>query len=1268
MDTEGELPDGQDGKTVRQASDSPPTRPSGFIRKVILWAFQSRIPRQQEPGAEDITAKAQSDVRNDDLKQGTTMGADVRNAIMKALEFLSVILFGLAGYFITTPYKHIALMFLYFTLLDFTAIVYLILTPSLKNDFIQYQHHVRVSFVTWVLAITSACFYFYYSLTGKIMNKPKIVIYSVYVVLCLLLFMAARYIETRITKLTALPTTGNTPNPSLSATPVPRVSQTPTPLPVPQVSPSITQPGNLQNKPEQQPNKSTSSDDGTELLEPALPSTESLVPAADLSLPEQQEEERHLRYILKEDSDLRQIELLSQVSEVEYKDRRIQVTENTDYTPNLNGPQKAIPEYSCASERLPNKDVQVGSNLADFLREPSVSEINKLLELAEQCLINENHEGALKLFLQAGLKVVKHDWSFITGGKIRSLDCYDINRDGATEILVGSEDGNIYVLDDDGTEVWHFKTSGWVQGVTTCDVDFDGNCEVIGGSDKIYILDKSGNLKTSFPVSIHSSVTSLCSLQKGPRATVRILSGHDDGSIICWNTSGESLWRYKCNKRVICMLAEDVDQDGHIEIIAGTEDKQVYIFTEQGVLKDIFRSDHWILNIAKADLFDEGQQRLLIASFEGSVHIYRYAKAATLNIQQHGILGLALAQLSPEQGKYHVILGSSDRAVSIVNVEGEIVWRFNTSYGHRVIQAWYNDEKQGCQLIVGAEDGLLHSYTVKVPLGLAKAIRSTYEKIYLNRLSRLGLSAEEQQLLANFVSVDLINQQANLFTVQRCKESGDLESAAESAIEIWRNSVEFRWVKKTGGRVYALTIMEKTNPRGVYVMAGSEDGQAYALQSRDGSVAWSFKASGAVRGIDTKNCLDPAVYSIVIGSVDGNVYMLSDAGQAIWNFQSQDWVLYTKIGCRGVFPEPKVIFGSDAHYFAATTIDGQLIWKFLTGDRVRALVLSDVDNDGFTEIVAGSDDQFVYIVSEEGFLKHKFRAPHWILVIDANDIDNDGKVEILVGTEDGYMYVYTSDGQLKWKYRTGHWIAALHSYTNSLSGESLIVIGSADRFVYCLDGFGRLLWKLETGARVRTIMILDVDEDGNQEVLFGSYDHGVYMFSVVNKQQLSQVLTDVFTAIKQSWPEGLHQHQCAAIRALFFLHCTDVLLLSDALDQAEPPIVKAAAISSLTSAGQLDSEPIQRLVARCLLHDDFSWISSVLARCILSLSNLAVSVTLLRMMIEFSQTTSDFIKVIEYVRLVWFTVQSNDKLRSEIIEILQATSNPLILRELTSLM
>lgn len=95
-----------------------------------------------------------------------------------------------------------------------------------------------------------------------------------------------------------------------------------------------------------------------------------------------------------------------------------------------------------------------------------------------------------------------------TTGTIHDIDVDDIDGDGIVEIVYGTNEGYVYAIESDGELLWKYLTDdktysqgddGWfgIWGVDITDLDGDGRLEVIAGSDNgnVYVLNADGTLR-----------------------------------------------------------------------------------------------------------------------------------------------------------------------------------------------------------------------------------------------------------------------------------------------------------------------------------------------------------------------------------------------------------------------------------------------------------------------------------------------------------------------------------------------------------------------------------------------------------------------------------------------------------------------------------------------------------------------------------------------------------------------------------------------------
>jgi hypothetical protein len=91
--------------------------------------------------------------------------------------------------------------------------------------------------------------------------------------------------------------------------------------------------------------------------------------------------------------------------------------------------------------------------------------------------------GGLSVYNAAGEEL----WGVVSSGEINDIAVYDINGDGQKEILVASDE--LEIFSNDGERIFNCKAGvGCLESVSVGDVDGDGIPEIVVGGCSIYVL------------------------------------------------------------------------------------------------------------------------------------------------------------------------------------------------------------------------------------------------------------------------------------------------------------------------------------------------------------------------------------------------------------------------------------------------------------------------------------------------------------------------------------------------------------------------------------------------------------------------------------------------------------------------------------------------------------------------------------------------------------------------------------------------------------
>lgn len=156
--------------------------------------------------------------------------------------------------------------------------------------------------------------------------------------------------------------------------------------------------------------------------------------------------------------------------------------------------------------------------------------------------------GSVIAFRRDGSQLWKYDTNDAQGtgtpcGNWSSPTVGDVDRDGDMEIIFGSWDRNIYLLNHQGQRVWHYHVADSVWSTAAlADLDRDSDLEIIIGTD----------------------ITGGGVLPDGYHPT-------DGGFVLILDKDGRKLARRQMNEAIFSSPAVgDVDGDGRLEIFVGT--------------------------------------------------------------------------------------------------------------------------------------------------------------------------------------------------------------------------------------------------------------------------------------------------------------------------------------------------------------------------------------------------------------------------------------------------------------------------------------------------------------------------------------------------------------------------------------------------------------------------------------------------------------------------------------------------------------------------
>lgn len=613
-------------------------------------------------------------------------------------------------------------------------------------------------------------------------------------------------------------------------------------------------------------------------------------------------------------------------------------------------------------------------------------------------IVTGSRNGKVRAFNETGHVL----WQFQTGRAVRRVRVDDIDHDGKAEVIIASEDRNIYALSCATGELrWKYLTNGWIRSVAMDDLDGDGHLETLAasGDQTLYILDSQGNVQRTFHT--NSKIHSLYTADLDNDGVPEILYGSNFKDLRAIRPDGTEIWKFDAPNRIHSINAIDLNNDGKLEVIAASEDEHIYFLDSQGNLIWKHYLGHRIFSIFTIDLNRDGIWEILVGSDDNNVHALRVELTEGLitRIQDcYDALNqpqLALSYLSP--------------------TEKTLLQDLTNTWGDEYL------------LTVSDTEHLLAS-------------QNYYEALAaLLRLQNQHVQVLWAKSLGHLTTLDLYDATPE-------KPMDIFVGSDEGEVKKLNLRGETIWSYTFGERVRSIQVTDLDADGNVEIIASCIDGHVHVLDHMGKAVLRQIRFNSEVASIWTtkgKGVKKPEILIWAdrkIHSYDG--YFTSTI-EPITTSQGNQVICSYDLDNDG---HQEIIIGTTEDRLYIYNRQGELQWSFDCRDRVKSLCVRDIDHDGHVEILAGTEDRNLYVLDYTGkHLKWRFYMPHHVQDVDAIDADNDGNIEIFAGVADSTLYVLNHVGDIIWQFSANDRIRVVRVGDVDRDGNVEVLLASEDK-------------------------------------------------------------------------------------------------------------------------------------------------------------------------------------------------------------------------------
>ncbi len=579
--------------------------------------------------------------------------------------------------------------------------------------------------------------------------------------------------------------------------------------------------------------------------------------------------------------------------------------------------------------------------------------------------------------------------------------------DQPRSIVIGSEDRCVYALDYESRALrWTFATQGWVRAVCCYDIDGDGQPEILAGSgdQHLYVLDSQGNCTGRRFIGLQILTLYACDLDQDGR--VEILVGTDSKDLTAFTPDLQEKWHHPFPNRLLCLHVVDIDGDGHHEIIAGAEDKHLYVLDERGYLLWRHYLGYRVFSLYALDFNNDGIVEILAGGDDDRIHALRLRLSRHLAGKiRHAYQALArpaldeLNDLLPEESALlqDIVGGDIRRPATLRQVTMDHAGRLLEEGAYtQALAILLRLERQRVQMLWRKEN-IEHVRA----LYFGDIAGDQRREIVLGTIagSIQALNAAGRSLWSFRLPGQILAVQTGYVDHSRWQEI----LACSSDHRIYVMSGAKKQIKRSqyiDDWISCLYVTAPTRQGPVEIIVGSEDKKLYLYGSNLSAPFRTIDTPQGIKIVHAYNSKEEGGPEIIAGSLENTVYAYTRGGALLWEYQTQDRVRAICIKDIDGDDAVEILVGSESRNLYVLNSQGHLKWRYFFPHRVLAVEVADIDQDGKNEALIGCGDGNLYVLSREGDLLWTYQASDRIRVVRVEDIDDDKHMEIAVGAED----------------------------------------------------------------------------------------------------------------------------------------------------------------------------------------------------------------------------------------------------------------------------
>ena len=328
------------------------------------------------------------------------------------------------------------------------------------------------------------------------------------------------------------------------------------------------------------------------------------------------------------------------------------------------------------------------------------------------------------------LHVIQNDgtelagFPYLTGNKIESTPAVgDVDNDGDLEIVFGSKDDQVHLVQHDGSGQSIYTSSNYIFApVSLYDFDGDGDLEVIapGYNDELIIVHHDGSNYTGFPIIVEDHLTKGVAIGDiNSDGNVNIVVGTWGDQLHAFNLDGSEAPGFPVDmgdkiKSAPAIVDLDGNNDGQYDIVFGCDDNSLHAYSSTGeslwsysTLGQNVQSDP-----AVCDMDGDGDLEIAFGGLDRGIYVLDHMGNLLdgFPVMTGGAIysSPAVADIDGD-GQAEIFIGSNDNMLYGVRLDGSMVSGFPTINTNKVQGSPTIADIDGdsdVEVIVGTDDNM----------------------------------------------------------------------------------------------------------------------------------------------------------------------------------------------------------------------------------------------------------------------------------------------------------------------------------------------------------------------------------------------------------------------------------------------------------------------------------------------------------------------------------------------------------------------------------